>query len=140
MKQTTMKLSYYLALIIVVFRAKARTKARTPNSNLYPTSTSAIRIIDGCPEWHSLDFIRGSIGSYPNLFITVNYDDLPDFFDLMQNYDRSSQYDDKIRKYFVNRADTDFWQTYDWFQNHFNESDPLQAGLYDLNRYFGKSW
>ena len=92
------------------------------------------------PEKDTLDFIRGSIGSYPNLFITVNYGDLPDFFDLMQNYDRSSQYDDKIRKYFVNRADTDFWQTYDWFQNHLNESDTLQAGLYDLNRYFGKSW
>jgi hypothetical protein len=92
------------------------------------------------PKKDTLDFVRGSIGSYPNVFANVPYADLSDFFDLLQNYDRSPEYDSKIAKYFVSRSDTQFWQSFDWFQNHFNESDPLGAGLYDLNRYFGRTW
>ena len=39
-------------------------------------------------------------------------------------------------KYGVNRADEDFWESYDWFQAQLFEADPLRAGLYDLNRYY----
>jgi len=90
------------------------------------------------PAKDTLDFVKYSIGSYPNMFVIVDYKDLPDFFDLLQNYDRSEVYDMKIKKYFVSRSNEQFWETFDWFQNHFNESDPLNAGLYDLNRYFSK--
>ncbi|RLA71418.1 MAG: peptidylprolyl isomerase [Epsilonproteobacteria bacterium] len=88
----------------------------------------------------TIDFIHGSIGSYINVFGVVHYTDLPDFFDLIANFNGSDLYMKKVKKYFVSRADDEFWETYDWFQNHFNEADPLQAGLYDLNRYYRKSW
>jgi len=88
------------------------------------------------PKKDTLDIVKGSIGSYPNLFATVRFKDLPDFFDLIKNFDGTQHYKKKIRKYFIGRADDKFWETFDWFQNHFNEADPLQAGLYDLNRYY----
>lgn len=84
----------------------------------------------------TIDFVPYSIGSYPNAFGQIHYDDLPDFFDLIANFDGSDVYIAKIRKYFINRADEDFWETYDWFQEHLDNADPLQAGLYDLNRYY----
>ncbi len=90
------------------------------------------------PQKDTIDFVKYSVGSYPNMFVVVDYKDLPDFFDLVQNYDRSEKYNNKIRKYFISRSNKDFWKTFDWFQNNFNESDPLNAGLYDLNRYFSK--
>ena len=85
-----------------------------------------------------LDFIEGFVGSYPNLFFVVDYSDLPDFFDLMHNYDRSQKYVDKLMKYGVSRGDDDFWQTYDWFQERFYKENPHEAGLFDLNRYYHK--
>jgi hypothetical protein len=88
----------------------------------------------------TIDFIHGSIGSYPNMFGVIDYKDLPDFFDMIANFDGSEKYLKKIKKYFVNRSDKDFWETFDWFQKHFNETDPVQAGLYDLNRYFRMVW
>ena len=88
------------------------------------------------PDKDDIDFIKGSIGSYPNAFAVVEYEDLPDFFDLIGNFKENEIYSKKIDKYFINRSEKDFWQTYDWFQKHFNEADPIQAGLYDLNRYY----
>ena len=90
------------------------------------------------PEKDTLEFVKYSIGSYPNMFVIVDYKDLPDFFDLLKNYEDNDEYHSKIKKYFVSRADKDFWETFDWFQNNFNKSDPLNAGLYDLNRYHPK--
>ncbi len=92
------------------------------------------------PEKDTLDFIKYSVGSYPNIFIVVDYKDLPDFFDLLENYNGTPEYNAKISKYFTSRSDKDFWPIFDWFQNHFNESDLLNAGLYDLNRYFSESF
>jgi hypothetical protein len=88
----------------------------------------------------TIDIIKGSIGSYPNLFAVVHHKDLPDFFDLVVNFDSSERYLQKVKKYFISRSDPKFWKTFDWFQSHFEHSDPLNAGLYDLNRYYRKGW
>ena len=87
----------------------------------------------------TIDFVDGSIGSYPNYFFVVDGVDVPDFFDMLENYDGSPEYLAKVRKYGVNRADPEFWETYDWFQNWLNADDPLNAGLYDLNRYYAEA-
>jgi len=83
-----------------------------------------------------IDFIPNFIGSYPNYFFEVEKKDLPDFFDLLENYDESDKYMAKFIKYGVNRADKNFWRTYDWFVNRFYEDNPHEAGLFDLNRYY----
>ena len=88
----------------------------------------------------TFDFIHGSIGSYPNMFGRIHYKDLPDFFDLIENFDRSEKDIKRFEKYFISRGNPKFWETFDWFQDYFNKEDPLEAGLYDLNRYYRKVW
>ena len=88
----------------------------------------------------SMDFIEGSVGSYPNVFVEVDYRDLPDFFDVLQNFDGSDKYNQKIVKYFISRSDPKFWETFDWFQDYFTKTEPISSGLYDLNRYNENSW
>lgn len=88
------------------------------------------------PSKDTLDFFETSMGSYPNYFFDVDLKELPDFFDLIQNYDGSDEYKNKLFKYGVNRSDPDFWEEYDWFQSTFNTQDKIEAGLYDLNRYY----
>ncbi|HFB53494.1 MAG TPA: peptidylprolyl isomerase, partial [Sulfurimonas autotrophica] len=46
----------------------------------------------------------------------------------------------RLKKYFISRSDKDFWQIYDWFQAYFYKEQPIQAGLYDLNRYARTPW
>jgi len=83
----------------------------------------------------SVDFIRGLIGSYPNYFFDVLEKDLPDFFDLLEHFVGSPNDLQRLAKYGINRADDRFWDTYDWFQQRFNEDEPVRSGLFDLNRY-----
>jgi hypothetical protein len=90
------------------------------------------------PNKDTIDFIEGYVGSYPNSFSIVQYKDLPDFFDLINNFDGSDKYIKKLLKYFISRSDKRFWSAYDWFQNDFNKKDPINAGLFDLNRYYHK--
>ena len=88
----------------------------------------------------TIDFLSMNAGSYPNMFVDIDYKNLPDFFDLIQNYDESEVYSQKVEKYFISRSSENFWDIYDWFQAHLNKSNPVQAGLYDLNRYYRKPW
>ena len=84
----------------------------------------------------SADFIYGLIGSYPNYFVDVREEDLPDFFDLLAHFDKSPRDYERLAKYGVNRAEDRLWDTYDWFQKRFYEDEPVNAGLFDLNRYY----
>jgi hypothetical protein len=84
----------------------------------------------------SADFIPGLIGSYPNYFVDVREEDLPDFFDLLAHFDKSPGDYERLAKYGVNRAEDRFWDAYDWFQKRFYEDEPVHAGLFDLNRYY----
>ena len=52
---------------------------------------------------------------------------------------RRDRYVAKLDRYGVNRADPDFWTLYDWFQSKADELEPVQAGIFDLNRYYRKT-
>jgi hypothetical protein len=84
----------------------------------------------------SMDFVSGLIGSYPNYFFDVREEDLPDFLDLLAHFDKSPKDQARMAKYGINRADERLWATYDWFQQRFNEDEPVRGGLFDLNRYY----
>ena len=91
------------------------------------------------PSKDTIEFHHGSIGSYPNAFIDLEGSDLPDFFDLLANFDGSAAYQAKYQRYFISRSDPRFWSVYDWFQQRFASADPLESGLYDLNRYMSEA-
>ena len=88
------------------------------------------------PSKDRADFIPGFIGSYPNYFFVLDASDLPDFFEILDQYDGSQTYLQRLEKYGVNRAKDNFWEVYDWFQNEFNNSLGGMKGIVDLNRYY----
>ncbi len=92
------------------------------------------------PAKDRMEFHLGPIGEYPNYFLDVAQEDLPDFFDLLANFDGSPAYRAKFERYGVNRSDGRFWELYDWFQAAADKADPVNAGLYDLNRYASKAF
>lgn len=87
----------------------------------------------------TINFIEGFVGSYPNIFIHVNQDDLYDFFTLLKDYDDSENHKNKLLKFSINRANPNFWKSYDWFNKKFKEQDSLNYGIFDLNRYYDKA-
>ena len=88
----------------------------------------------------SIDILSEPIGSYPNAFVDVAFEDFEDFIKLMKYM---SGTDDEIRRlkhYFVSRSDPRFWEIFDWFSENYKQRDPINAGLYDLNRYARTHW
>jgi len=92
------------------------------------------------PQKDTMDILDKSIGSYPNAFALIRFEDLAAFLELMKNYNGSIEDDEKLKHYFISRSDERFWSSYDWFQNYYNKKEPLKSGLYDLNRYSSKVW
>jgi len=93
------------------------------------------------PEKDQADFLIGFYGSYPSYFIDIHEDDLPEFFNLLVDMDKNHMDTglQHFNKYGISRSDKDFWTYYDWFQAQFNKKQPVQSGLFDLNRYFHKA-
>ena len=87
----------------------------------------------------TINFLPGQIGSYPNYFLDVRAEDIPDFLNMLDHFDGSPEYIAAFERYGVNRADERFWELYDWFQAKAYEANPNRAGLYDLNRYYPRA-
>ena len=88
------------------------------------------------PSKDSADLIPGLIGSYPNYFFDVKEEELPDFFDLLAHFEKGPRDAERLSRYGVNRAEARLWDEYDWFQKRALEDDPVDGGLFDLNRYY----
>lgn len=91
------------------------------------------------PSKDKADYIFDFVGSYPNILVDMRFEDAPAFFDMMQNYQDTPQYRKTFFRFAVARSDPRFWKTYDWFQKRFETMHPIQAGLFDLNRYYSKA-
>ena len=72
--------------------------------------------------------------------MVISEDDLPDAFDMFVHYDGTPEYYEKVKKYGISRKNKDFWKHYDWFQKSFDGNELLEAGLYDLSRYYKQAW
>lgn len=88
----------------------------------------------------TIDFIEGFVGSYPNIFLEVEQKDLPKFFHLIKEFKNTPKEQLAFREFTINRANEKFWQKYDWFDKRFKKQDPLQYGIFDLNRYFSEAY
>lgn len=88
----------------------------------------------------TMDILDASIGSYPNAFCIVKEDDLAAFLHLLKSMKGTAQEYKMLHSFFISRSDPKFWEIYDWFVAYFYTIDPINAGLYDLNRYARIPW
>lgn len=88
------------------------------------------------PKKDTLNFIEGFIGSYPNVFIEVKQSDLNKFFYLLKDFKANEEDKKELLKYTINRANPNFWKSYDWFDSEFRKQDKVNYGIFDLNRYY----
>lgn len=92
------------------------------------------------PTKDTADFIHGFVGSYPNGLFVVEEKELTEFMKLLEIYEETKENQQVFLKYFIARDHPRFWEEFDWFQQRFLNSDPVNAGLFDLNRYSSQSY
>lgn len=86
------------------------------------------------PEEDTLTVASGIVGSYPNSFMQLRAEDIPDFVTQVKNLADSEDYQRLRDRYGVRRSDPNFWAISDRIHDLYFERDGVHAGLLDFNR------
>lgn len=82
-----------------------------------------------------LTVVRGFIGSYPNIFFQVPASELADFVAAIETMQNEADYAQLVSRFGVRRTAPGFWELSDTLHDNYRQRQPVEAGLFDLNRY-----
>jgi hypothetical protein len=87
------------------------------------------------PQENALTLVPGFIGAYPNAIYRVARADLGAFADAIRTLASEEDYRRFAGRFAVRRTDPAFWATSDAMNDAYARSAPLEAGLFDYNRF-----
>ncbi|EAQ98176.1 fatty acid cis/trans isomerase [Congregibacter litoralis] len=87
------------------------------------------------PEEDTLTVTEGFVGAYPNMFFQINESQLPKFSEALRSLASLEDYTALVDAFGVRRTAPWFWKLSDDLTAQYKSSHPLEAGLFDLNRY-----
>jgi hypothetical protein len=83
----------------------------------------------------SLTIYRGLIGNYPNFMFDVPIGEIESFTDALHGAHTVEQFTALVGRYGISRTHPEIWTDFQWFVDFARRVDPIDAGVYDLNRY-----
>ncbi|SIS94125.1 fatty acid cis/trans isomerase [Neptunomonas antarctica] len=86
-------------------------------------------------ELDSLTIMPAPIGSYPNLILQMNLAELDDFVTSFSAIDSAKSFEQFIQRWSLGRMNPQFWNVFHSFKDYLQATRPLEAGIYDMNRY-----
>lgn len=87
------------------------------------------------PAEDTVTLVDGFLGAYPNAFHKVDVADLAAFVDAVAGLKSEADYAQLITRYGIRRTDSRFWPHSDAVNAAYAASFPIEAGLFDYNRY-----
>jgi hypothetical protein len=86
-------------------------------------------------ERDSLSILPTLIGSYPNLMLRVSAAELDGLTRALEAMNSEEALREVVARWGLRRMDPAIWPTFHGFTELLREEAPLEAGVYDLNRY-----
>jgi len=83
----------------------------------------------------TLTILPEPVGSYPNLILQLKQSQLDEFIASFKGIDSDSAYEQFIERWAVRRMSQPFWEVFHSVNSFMQERNPLEAGVYDMNRY-----
>ncbi len=99
------------------------------NTQLFNEDQRRVRVED------YLTVVKGFIGSYPNIFFQLPEQELGEFVLAIANLEEEADYAELVSRFGVRRSDASFWALSDRLNDYYEQHQPIEAGLFDLNRY-----
>ena len=87
------------------------------------------------PDEDTLTVANGFIGAYPNAFFRVDVTELQGFADAIRGLSTEDDYRKFHARYGIGRTDERFWRYSDALIDAYRKSAPVEAGLFDYNRF-----
>ncbi|WP_299873535.1 fatty acid cis/trans isomerase [uncultured Cocleimonas sp.] len=83
----------------------------------------------------TLTILPTLIGSYPNLMFNLKSTEIDAFVIQFANVKSEKTFNQLIEKWGVRRMSPDFWNVLHGFTENMQTEQPLESGIYDINRY-----
>ncbi|MGR9107213.1 MAG: fatty acid cis/trans isomerase [Gammaproteobacteria bacterium] len=87
------------------------------------------------PNEDTLTLVRGFLGAYPNAFYRVPADRLESFIKGVAGLETEEDYAMLADHFAIRRTNPGFWAYNDSLNEAYRRIDPVEAGLFDLNRF-----
>jgi len=87
------------------------------------------------PDQDTATVLPFLLGSYPNFIFRLRAAEVERFVKALRVYSGDALPRAFIDRWGVRRSDPEFWDVYQGFVDQQLEQNPLEAGIYDLNRY-----
>ena len=82
-----------------------------------------------------LTLVRGVVGSYPAAFLELDEAEIPQLVSMLQTIETEEDYVALLDKFAVRRSSSDFWPFSDRVHQWYQQSQPIEFGLLDYNRF-----
>lgn len=86
-------------------------------------------------EQDTLTVYPGIIGGYPNFMFDVPASDAERFASALRNAEQQEQFEQVVEQWGVRRTHPQFWEILHDITAWHREHEPLQAGVFDINRF-----
>lgn len=87
------------------------------------------------PDEDRMTVAQGFIGAYPNAFFLVERGDLPRFVTAMTRLATEADFARLLSAFGIRRTDPKFWPHSDTLHQIYRTQTPIEAGLFDYNRF-----
>ncbi len=87
------------------------------------------------PGKDTLTAYHGLLGSYPNFLFNVPLHEIDAFVRALHAAHTREQFLAVVNTYGISRTNPRVWENFHWFVDYQRRHRPIQAGVYDLNRY-----
>ena len=87
------------------------------------------------PGLDTLTIYPGVLSSYPNFMFNIPAGEVEAFVQAMEKSQDQASFDAIVERWGIRRSNPEFWQYFHDIGQYINETDPVEAGVLDMNRY-----
>lgn len=87
------------------------------------------------PQLDTLTVYPGVLSSYPNFMFSLHAAEVPTFVAALEELQSEEAFERLVERWGVRRSHPQFWQYFNDLTRYLYETDPVEAGALDMNRY-----
>ncbi|QUE74126.1 fatty acid cis/trans isomerase [Stutzerimonas stutzeri] len=87
------------------------------------------------PRLDTLTVYPGILSSYPNFLFNLQASQVPEFVAALEQAKDQQAFEHIVDRWGIRRSHPAFWQYFNDLARYLHETDPVEAGVLDMNRY-----
>ncbi|KRV67223.1 fatty acid cis/trans isomerase [Pseudomonas citronellolis] len=87
------------------------------------------------PGLDTLTIYPGVLSSYPNFIFDLKAEEAGDFVSALERVQSQEDFDKVVERWGIRRSNPQFWRYFHDLDAYLRETEPVEAGILDMNRY-----